>query len=265
MKINPRDIRKFLEEGFKKVNGILLCGNNTKLIQEYSKSLCKNFDNEIKLSGTMLASDFSILVREIKMLPFSGKISKAIVINDVTNALCKPLQALKSLPDEVFLIFHGNRVTTNDPLRKFFETSPKLAVITCYMPDTAEMEAECDRYVAYMFERKFALAELELAKLDSSGIKITQIIRCALRYYMQLQLVLEFTSSGSSIEAALSLIKPPIFFKYVAAFTTALKKYSASDILTAIEQLINLEILLKTHDFQVEWTIGSRELFSILK
>lgn len=333
MKINPKQAKEFLSRGHKKFKAVLLCGNNTGLIREHCNELCKQFDNVVKMNGSEVVKNFSRLTNEIDALPLLGT-NKIIIIDDATNALFKPFQALISkaaLSEDVFIVLCGEQILSKDSLRKFFEVDTHLAVLPCYsfeMLDvkfiinsackegklaltdsealdylsanlvgdagfvkneidklvqifstdrlplsksdiqsilSSSLDAELDRYVFYMFEKKFAQAELEIAKLEEAGIKAPMLIRCVLRYYIQLHLVHAHVASGASLEAAIARIQPPIFFKHVPAFTAAFKTFSSDQILNKIEKLVQLEITMKTRDFQMPWTICEKYLFDILR
>lgn len=332
MKINPKRAKEFLGSGYKKFKAVLLCGNNTGLIREYCNELSKQFDNVVKTACVDVVKSFSRLNNEINTIPLLGS-NKIIIIDDVTNALFKPLQALIAGPavsEEIFIVLCGEQILSKDSLRKFFEVQTYLAVLPCYSFETldvksivhvackegrltlkdsealdyvaanlsgdanfvrnevdkliqvfandrvplsksdiqsilsANLDTELDRYVFYMFEKKFAQAELELTKLEETGIKTPMLIRCVLRYYMQLHLVHAHIASGASLEAAIARIQPPIFFRHVPAFTAAFKTFSSDQILNKIEKLVQLEITMKTRDFQMPWTICGKYLFDIL-
>ena len=157
---------------------------------------------------------------------------------------------VKNEVDKLAWVFASNRV----PLSK----SDIQSILS------ANLDTELDRYISYMFEKKFAPAELELTKLEEAGIKASMLIRCALRYYMQLHLVHGYVATGISLDSAIARVQPPIFFKYVPAFTSAFKTFSSDQILHKIEKLVQLEITMKTRDFQKQWPICGKYLFDIL-
>jgi DNA polymerase III delta subunit len=115
-----------------------------------------------------------------------------------------------------------------------------------------------------MLEKKILQAELVLEKLISAGVKSSQVIRCALRYYTQLYVAHGLLCNGMPFSQAFSQLKPRIFFKYTSAFNAALKEYSVHQVLCVIEQLLALEIRAKAVDAQSAWVICHKKLYEIL-
>jgi len=124
-------------------------------------------------------------------------------------------------------------------------------------------ETNGDKYITCLMEGKMLSAELEFEKLILAGAKPSYIIRALARYFNQLYVAYGLIDEGVSTTEVPSKLKPPIFFKAIPTFRTALKKYSASKTLEVLEQLFSLEIKAKIHDASLAKTICEKELFDL--
>lgn len=81
----------------------------------------------------------------------------------------------------------------------------------------------------------------ESAKLLAENISIIWIIRALIRYYTNLYIVSVSKENGLSLESAISSLKPPIFFKYLADFKLIETKTSKAKIITILSMLNTAE------------------------
>ena len=82
----------------------------------------------------------------------------------------------------------------------------------------------------------------ELEKLLLENISAVWVIRALVRYYINLYVVVEKKSHGITLDAAVSGLKPPIFFKYIDAFKKNAATTTKEDILMALRILQKAEI-----------------------
>jgi DNA polymerase-3 subunit delta len=153
MKINPRNIDRFLNNGeFTEFKSILFYGNNTGLIQNHIESICKVFLrnvsdeeslNKLKMKYSDVSKEPDLLLNEIKTTSlFCSK--KIILINEVSGTITKQLEEALSeeRSSDVLVIFYGDQIAVKDKVQKFFETSPDFASIPCYLEEAQDLERE---------------------------------------------------------------------------------------------------------------------------
>ncbi len=77
----------------------------------------------------------------------------------------------------------------------------------------------------------------ESARLLAENISIIWMIRALIRYYINLYIVSVLKENGLSLDVAISSLKPPIFFKYVADFKMISTQTSKDKIIRILSQL----------------------------
>lgn len=123
--------------------------------------------------------------------------------------------------------------------------------------------ADCDKYISFLMNRDCLSAEVELDRLILAGIKLTFIIKALSRYFMILYVAHGLIADGTPEDEVPSRLKPPIFFKNIPTFKLALKTYSVPKIIKALEQLLQVEIKVKTYDSSFAEIICKKELFGL--
>jgi DNA polymerase III subunit delta len=124
-------------------------------------------------------------------------------------------------------------------------------------------DADADKYISFLMLENFSSAEAELEKLILAGIKLPFLIKALSRYFTRLYVAHGLITEGISESEVASKLKPPIFFKNIPTFKLALKKYSAQKTIEVLEQLLYLEIKIKTHDTTLAKIIFEKELFEM--
>lgn len=124
-------------------------------------------------------------------------------------------------------------------------------------------DADTDKYISFLISENFSSAEAEFEKMMLAGIKLQVIVKALSQYFTRLYIAHGLISEGiSENEVALSL-KPPVFFKNIPTFSLALKKFPIEKTIKILEQLLYLEIKIKTHDVALAKIICEKELLEI--
>ncbi len=92
----------------------------------------------------------------------------------------------------------------------------------------------------------------ESARLLAENISIVWIIRALIRYYINLYIVSSMIEGGTSVETAISSLKPPIFFKYLQDFKAILSKTSKQKIIYILSELNKAEKESKSSSYSAE-------------
>ncbi|NRA73646.1 MAG: DNA polymerase III subunit delta [Rickettsiales bacterium] len=121
----------------------------------------------------------------------------------------------------------------------------------------------CDKYISFLIEEKFQLAESELKKLILADVKPHFIVRYLSRYFMRLYVAHGLMSEGVHEVDVPRKLTPPVFFKDVPIFKLALKKYSISKITKILECLLKLEIKIKSNDTKFAEMVLEQGLFNL--
>lgn len=88
-------------------------------------------------------------------------------------------------------------------------------------------------------------AQAEFEKMIAAGMSVVAIARNIASYIVKLIKVQTLISQGKAESAAISTLKPPMFFKHEADFKVGLKKYSREKLLIILESITDLETKCK--------------------
>ena len=97
-----------------------------------------------------------------------------------------------------------------------------------------------------------AAAEGDLAGLDRALARAAGemtpvgLLRAAQRHFQRLHLVAAEIESGASVDAALKLVRPPLFFRAADRFKAALRLWTAARLQRAMERLLEAELGAKS-------------------
>jgi DNA polymerase-3 subunit delta len=85
-----------------------------------------------------------------------------------------------------------------------------------------------------------------LGRLSVDGVQPIAIVRALQRHFQRLSYAVSLVSSGESQDAALSAMRPPVFFKRKAAFNRQIRVWSLKSVARALDLLLATEIDCKT-------------------
>ena len=88
--------------------------------------------------------------------------------------------------------------------------------------------------------------ELTLARCYREGANAVSVLRALARHFQRLHLAAAALSRGGSAAAALSTLKPPVFYKHVSHFHDHLTKWPTSRIADALEVILATELACKS-------------------
>lgn len=110
----------------------------------------------------------------------------------------------------------------------------------------AQTTPQADLMCAHFMLRDHVKFQTEIENLVAEGINAVWIVRAIGRYCMNLYTVHTSILSGNSLESAMSTLKPPVFFKYVAIFKQCISATNIQNIRAVLRFLWQCEIELKT-------------------
>lgn len=151
----------------------------------------------------------------------------------------------------------GDRMITRTELEKLAaychdETEVSLEAAAACVGDSATMTLD-DICFASASGNQMGLLRA-LGRGFDEGMEPIRIIRSVSRHYMRLQFAAGAVSRGSSIEAAVKSLRPPVFFKQQDRFRSQLQHWSPSALATAVEALMGAELDCKTTGIPAEAT-----------
>jgi DNA polymerase-3 subunit delta len=151
-----------------------------------------------------------------------------------------------------------------DKLTSFHKAGDKLSLedVKAIISKSAQ-DTDADKYIASLIQGDLLSAEIELEKLILSDVKLSFIIRALSRYFTKLYLAHGLIADGISEAEAPSKLTPPIFFKNIPTFRLAIKRYSAPKTIEILEQLLGIEIKIKSNDTGLSKIIFEKELFNL--
>ena len=151
----------------------------------------------------------------------------------------------------------GDRMISRTELEKLAsycqgETSVSLEAAAACVGDSATMTLE-DICFASASGDQMALLRA-LGRGFDEGMEPIRILRSVARHYMRLQFAAGAVTNGSSVEAAVKSMRPPVFFKQQDRFRAQLRRWSASALASAVESLMSAELDCKTTGIPAEAT-----------
>lgn len=108
----------------------------------------------------------------------------------------------------------------------------------------------------------FAGLDRALGRLFADGMVPVPILRAAQRHFQRLHLVAAQTASGTSAEAAVDGLRPPVFFKMKPRMIGQGRRWSPALVRQALERLVEAEADVKRTNMP-DLTICARVLFQI--
>lgn len=91
-----------------------------------------------------------------------------------------------------------------------------------------------------------------LDRAHQEGAAAVSLIRVVSRHFQRLHLVSAQLEGGSSAEAAMKSLRPPVFFKQAAAFQAQVRRWSSARLATALDALNDAEKASKTTGMPAE-------------
>ncbi len=114
-----------------------------------------------------------------------------------------------------------------------------------------------------------AVARGDIAELDRTYERVTRegthaiaILRAVARHFERLHFVAGKMAEGANADGAIKALRPPLFFKAVTPFKSALRQWPASNIGRALELLLKAEMDCKTTGMPAE-AITARVLMQL--
>ncbi len=117
-------------------------------------------------------------------------------------------------------------------------------LINFYTESNSELST--DNFISFFVQNKLNSAIMELSRLYDSDKNFVFIIRQLTNFFQKIKLIKAWMERGKNEYEAFAQIKPPIFFKNVPYHKMACHKLSMRQVDYLIEQLIELEINIKT-------------------
>jgi len=180
----------------------------------------------------------------IACYPDDEKSIRQIIISKVTEAK-KQLtpEALEFLMNKL----HGDRLLIINELEKLLSYAgddSKITMDHCAIISES-IESHPDLLCIYFAKKKGDEYLKELNNLLENGISVIWIIRALARYYQNLLIVKFQELDGVGVETSMAKLRPPIFFKYSAAFKEIANKSSIKDVSNMLNNLTKAEVEAK--------------------
>lgn len=169
-----------------------------------------------------------------------------------------------------FLEHHltGNRMIILNELEKLISYAAEHEIITLTIVEeviSTGVTASADMLCIHFALSDVQSFEEEVDKLFKESISSIWIIRALIRYHIRLYMVLLQHEYGVPQAQAMKSLKPPIFFKYVPAFKSALERTNHAKVISRIKALCALEISIKQGNMQEMQVANSLSLMMLEK
>jgi DNA polymerase-3 subunit delta len=103
------------------------------------------------------------------------------------------------------------------------------------------VESSLDNLCMSVASRELAKIEKELNRIFSEGMGAIAPIRSIMRYFFRMQQVQAAISEGANEQQAISVLRPPIFFKQIDIFKGHLRIWNMGAIENMLVALVKLE------------------------
>ncbi|MBM3570842.1 MAG: DNA polymerase III subunit delta [Alphaproteobacteria bacterium] len=161
-----------------------------------------------------------------------------------------------------FLVAHlgGDRMVTRSELDKlalYLGAAAKTATfddVTACVGDSAALAL--DDVILAAFDGAGETMMRALSRAGFEGINAVAILRAAQRHAQRLHLALGFMAQGQTPESAMRALRPPVFFRAESQFRAQLRTWSARQIATIMERLVETEARCKTTGAPAEALCG---------
>lgn len=123
-------------------------------------------------------------------------------------------------------------------------------------------EASIDDVCFAAFGGDQAALDTALARAYADNLMPVVMVRAAMRHVERLMVVVSQIYNGGSAEQAVGSLRPPIFFKRLAAFSGQVRRWKRDALLRAFSRLMEAELRCKTTGLPAE-AICNRALMEI--
>ncbi len=190
-------------------------------IETHLASLACYHDDEQKIAKIILHKCNSI-----------GKVIREDAVNYLTSCLKGDHQTLINEIDKlIYFTFDKDQITLDDT---------RSVVIGDFI-------GSGDNLCTYFFSENLDKFLQEFSKLKQQNINEVLIIKTLVRYYLNLYTVLSKLAMGISIDKAIKLLSPPIFYKNMPSFKQAINKINLNDCIELLKHLQQAEIDYKVN------------------
>jgi DNA polymerase-3 subunit delta len=151
----------------------------------------------------------------------------------------------------------GDRMISRTELEKLAaycqgETTVSLEAAAACVGDSAAMALDDICFASASGDQTALLRAL--GRGFDEGMEPIRILRSVSRHYMRLQFAAGAVSGGSSVEAAVKTLRPPVFFKQQDQFRGQLRRWPAGALASALDALMEAELDCKTTGIPAEAT-----------
>lgn len=123
-------------------------------------------------------------------------------------------------------------------------------------------EASIDDVCFAAFGGDQGALDTALARAYADGLMPVVMVRAAMRHVERLLIVVSQADNGASAEQAVGSLRPPVFFKRLAAFSGQARRWKRDALLRAFARLMEAELRCKTTGLPAE-AICNRALMEI--
>lgn len=182
--------------------------------------------------------------------------------NSVVKLILKKLQAEnKTITNEALDFLktnlkgdHGLILSEISKLLNFVNNSTEITIDDANKVISLEAISSFDEMCNYFASKDLEKFLNEINKLKHQNINEVTIIRMLIKYFLNLYIVLQKTSSGGDVRAAVKSLYPPIFFKYEASFIAAVKRFRLAEVVNIITILQESELEFKLNPRGFDFT-----------
>ena len=143
----------------------------------------------------------------------------------------------------------GDRLVTRSEIDKLALYAAEQKTVTLEDAEACigdSSERGIDDLAAAMTSGNQALVDRTYARVLHEGANPIQVLRLIQRHFDRMHLVAGKAAAGGNLDDAIKSLRPPVFFKAVAPFKSALRSWPVSKIGQAMEHLLKAEIDCKT-------------------
>lgn len=204
-----------------------------------SSSLRKFFEGEDSLAALACYNEDESNISKIaaSKISASGRLIASDALAYLANNLIGDRYIIENELEKLLLFTHDKAKITFDDVEKVISAS----IVTS--PDML-----CISFAKGDAKRYFT----ESSRLLAENISIVWIIRALIRYYINLYIVSSMKEAGAQLDTAISSLKPPIFFKYLADFKMILAKTNKAQIIRILSMLNAAEVESKSSSYSAE-------------
>jgi DNA polymerase-3 subunit delta len=201
-----------------------------------SSTIRKFFETEKNTVSIPCYKEETISVRKIIEKKFKEEnfTWEAGVVELIENNLTGYNLLINSELEKIIIYMGSNKHITHVDIKNCISTS---------------LEPNFDELCSAIAEANIVKARKILNQLFAEGANVVTVTRAISRYFLRLYLVKIEIEKGANDNAALSVLRPPIFFKYVNSFLNQVNKWSSTKLAFTLKELLTLESNCKTTGF----------------